>query len=398
LLSRNYVAYEINFKGREIDMEIETGTRDFCGKLIGLVMVVVLLVFANVGLAADEGVHHYKMISAVEYKGGGEFRNQVEELFTVRTEPLSNEEVQYFISTEGLFEELSFVVDKGTGHLSQTGEAEGIWAQINNHCAESLRKVTTADIGRTWKQAFDFSSIDKSLPAELKFTLTAIKVENQELGEMIAVRALSEPFFIKQGAVMSKINSLYVFDPEIENIFLSVSVFESVTTMNGLKETLSHKVATCKTDAEGNPVNLKGLGEKFESFVAKLALTEDIKVVKASALPDWAKNDGLRAAQVSCICSSLACEGALNPVVTVSMPTAKVIELQKNGSDVITVNSQLAAVGSVPVVGPWEWLVNKVGFWPAVGVVGAAVAVPVAASGGGGGGSSGGAATPPASP
>ncbi len=378
-------------------MEIKTGTKDFCGKLIGLAIVVVLLVFANVGLAADEGVHHYRMISAVEYKGSGEFRNQVEELFTVRTEPLSNEKVQYFISTEGLFEELSFVVDKGTGRLSQTGEATSIWTQVNNHCAESLRKVTTADIGRTWKQAFDLSSIDKSLPAELKFTLTAIQVENQELGEMIAVRALSEPFFIiKQGAVMSKINSLYVFDPEIENIFLSVSVFESVTTMNGLKETLSHKVATCKTDAEGNPVNLKGLGKEFESFVAKLALTEDIKVVNASVLPDWAKNDGLRAAQVSCICSSLACEGALNPVVTVSVPTAKVIELQKNGSDLITVNSQLAAVGNVPVVGPWEWLVNKIGFWPAVGVLGAAIAVPIAASGGGGGGSSG--APTPASP
>ena len=168
-------------------MEIKTGTKDFCGKLIGLVIVVVLLVFANVGLASDEGVRHYRMISAVEYKGSGEFRNQVEELFTVRTEPLSNEKVQYFISTEGLFEELSFVVDKGTGRLSQTGEAAGIWAQVNNHCAESLRKVTTADIGRTWKQAFDLSSIDKSLPAELKFTLTAIQVENQELGEMIAV-------------------------------------------------------------------------------------------------------------------------------------------------------------------------------------------------------------------
>lgn len=380
-------------------METKRGAKDFCGKLVCLIIALVLSMLVSVGMAADEAIHHYKMISAVEYKGSGEFRNQVEELFTVRTEPLSNEKVQYFVSTEGLFEELSFVVDRGTGRLSQTGETVGIWAQINNHCAESLRKVTTADIGRTWKQAFDLSSIDKSLPAELKFTLTAIQVENQELGEMIAVRALSEPFFIERGAVMSKVNSLYVFDSEVEDIFLSVSVFESITTMNGLKETLSHKVATCKTDAEGNPVNLKGLGEKFESFVAKLALTEDIKVVKASALPDWAQNDGLRVAQVSCICSSLACEGALNPVVTVSMPAAKIIELQKNGSGLVTVNSQLAAVGSVPVVGPWEWLVNKVGFWPAVGVVGAAVAIPVATSGGGGGGSSGGGGgTTPASP
>lgn len=378
-------------------MEIKIGAKGFCEKLFCLM---VLLAFTNIGAAAEgESIQHYKMISAVEYVGRGEFRNQIEELFTVRAKSLSNEQVQYFISTEGLFEELSFVVDRESGRLSQTGKDAGIWTQVNNHCAESLKKVTAADIGKTWKQTFNLSSVDKSLPAELKFTLTAIKVENQELGEMIAVRALSEPFFIKQGNVISRINSVYLFDSGVEDIFLSVSVFESTTTMNGFKETLSHKVATCKTDATGEPVNLKGLGKEFGSFVAKLNLTEDLKVVKASALPGWARIKGLQAAQASCICSSLACEGALNPVVTVSMPTAKVVELQKNGSELITANSQLAAVGSVPVVGPWEWLVSKVGFWPAVGVVGASIAVPVAtSSGGGGGGGGGAAASTPASP
>ena len=256
--------------------------------------------------------------------------------------------------------------------------------------------MTKADIGKTWKQTFDLSTISKSLPAELKFTLTAIQVENQELGEMIAVRALSEPFFVKfsEGIVTSGINTVFLFDSEIEDIFLSVSVFESTTTMNGFQETLSHKVATCKSDAAGEPVDLKGLGKKFETFVAKLGLTKDLKVVKASALPGWAQTSGLQAAQAGGICSALSCEGALNPVATITMPAAKVVDFQKNTSELRIVNAQLAANegGAGNGGGPWKWLVDKVGFWPAVGIVGAGVAVPIAASGGGGGG--GGAASP----
>ena len=165
--------------------------------------------------------------------------------------------------------------------------------------------------------------------------------------------------------------------------------------MNGFQETLSHKVATCKTDAAGEPVDLKGLGKKFEKFVAKLALTKGLKVVKASALPQWAQTSGLQAAQAANICSALSCEGSLNPVATVSMPAAKVVELQKNPSELRTVNAQLAATEGGGGGGPWKWLVDKVGFWPAAGIVGASIAVPIAAGGGGGGG---GAAVTPASP
>jgi len=359
------------------------------GGCIFLMAAAVLLTFANAGMATgEEGVQYYKMISTVEYAGAGQFRNQVEGLFTVREKPLSNDKVQYFISAKDLFEELSFVVDRGAQRLSQTSESSAFWTQINNDCVKSLKKVTKSNVGKTWKQAFDLSSVGNSLPAELKFTLTAIQVESQELGEMIAVRALSEPFFVKlsEGTATSRINTVYLFDSEIEDIFLSVSVFESTTTMNGFKETLRYEVATCKADAAGESVDLKGLGKEFESFVAKLGVTKEFKVTKASALPAWAQTTGLQAAQAANICSALSCEGALNPVATISMPAAKVIDLQANSSELRTVNARFAANEGGGGNGPWEWLVDKVGFWPAAGIVGAGIAVPIAANSGGGGG------------
>ena len=70
------------------------------------------------------------------------------------------------------------------------------------------------------------------------------------------------------------------------------------------------------------------------------------------------------------------------------MPIAQIVELQRNTS-LRTVNAKLAADENVAGgKGPWEWLVDKVGFWPAAGIVGTAIAVPIATSSGGGGGSS----------
>lgn len=371
-------------------MDTKKKAKDYCGRLIYLMMAVVLLTLANSGTAAvDESVQYYQMISTVEYVGQGQFRNQVEGLFTVKKESLASDKTRYFISAKDLFKELSFVVDGGARYLSQATENPTFWAQVNNNCVKSLEKVSNANIGKTWNQTFNLSSVGGPLPSELKFTLTAMEVENESLGKMIAVRALSEPFFVKlsNGTAISRINTVYLFDTKIEDIFLSVSVFESATTINGCQEILHHTVATCKTDASGKAVDLKGIDRKFEKFVAKVGVTQDLKVVKATTLPQWAKAEGLQSAQAANICSALACEGALNPVATVSMPTAKVIEMQGNSTELQLVNAQLG-------FGPWNWLVNKVGFWPAAGIVGAAVAVPVAAGASGGGGSSSAAAAP----
>jgi len=363
------------------------------GNLI-LATALLLLMLVSTGFAVEtEPAQHYKLISTVEYTGQGQFRNQVEGLFTVEKKDLSNNKVQYFISAKDMFDNLSFIVDRNAQQLSQVTGCSDIWAQVNNSCARSLEKVTQANIGKTWEQAFDLSKVSKQFPAELGFTMTAIRLENNQLGDMIAVRALSEPFFVstQQGNVTSRINTIYLFDSEIEDIFLSASVFESSTTMNGFKETLWHKIATCKSDASGKTVEFKGLGKKFEKFASKLALTKNIKITKPADLPQWSQDFGLKAAQVSGICSSLACEGAMNPVTTVSASAAKIIELQKEmrtasyplATNTGTTNPTLAS--SNPP-GPWEWLVEKTGSpWLAGGIVGGAIAIPMAGGGGGGG-------------
>ena len=110
--------------------------------------------------------------------------------------------------------------------------------------------MTKDNVGKTWKQSINLSSFGDSLPGELRFTLTAIELNTDVFGEMIAVKALSEPFFIKAGggSVRSTINTVYLFDPKIEELYLSVSVFEATKDVDS-KKTLRHEVATYRTDA-----------------------------------------------------------------------------------------------------------------------------------------------------
>jgi|GEM_PF-4930365 len=113
---------------------------------------------------------------------------------------------------------------------------------------------TKQNVGKTWKQSFSLPSSAYSLGRELKFTMTAIELETKQYGRMVAVRALSEPFIVKvisakEGVkdVRSKTCALYLFDSEINDIYLSISVFESATNINSPKETFRHEVATYKT-------------------------------------------------------------------------------------------------------------------------------------------------------
>ena len=297
------------------------------------------------GLAGEqESVQHFKMISVVEYTGKEQFRNQAETLFTVRKEALSNNEVQYFFTGNDLNPSLnnkssstgfSFILDRNTRHLSGVGEDMAFWAKVNNESAKSLKiKVTKDKVGKTWKQSFGLSSLSDSLPRRLGFTLTAMELKTEMFGEMIAVRALSEPFFVKTGndSIRSKINAIYLFDPKIEDIYLSISVFEAATDAYGSKEILRHEVATYRTDAIGASVDLSGLGQEFEKFVRKVGLSrKGVKVVEESPLPQWAQSEGLAAAQVANICAAMACEGAPNPVITVCIPAARIVGAQSLG-------------------------------------------------------------------
>jgi len=124
-------------------------------------------------------------------------------------------------------------------------------------------------------------------------------VLGEAFNDMIAVRALSEPFIVKAakeegtgvGGLRSRINAVYLFDPEIDDVYLSISAFEATTNINGFKETLRHEVATYKTDAAGASVAMTALGKKFEKLARKMGLTKkSLKVVKESPLPQWARS------------------------------------------------------------------------------------------------------------
>lgn len=318
-------------------------TQDYC--LMMVLSVMLLLPLGSAGLAVEEGsVQHFKMISVVEYTGEGQFRNQVETLFKVRKDSLSNNEVQYFftgndqnpnLTNKSSSTGFSFILDRNTRHMSGVGEDMAFWAKVNNESVKSLKlKVTKENVGKTWKQSFGLSSLSDSLPGRLGFTLTAMELKTEMFGEMIAVRALSEPFFVKTGndSIRSKINAIYLFDSEIEDIYLSISVFEAATDAYGSKEILRHEVATYRTDSAGASVDLSGLGQEFEKFVRKVGLSrKGVKVVEESPLPQWAQSEGLVAAQVANICAAMACEGAPNPVITVCIPAARTVGAQSRG-------------------------------------------------------------------
>ncbi len=401
-----------------MNSELKHETKHFYSKryvcLIAAIGMVLLILPAKSGLAVEnDSVQHFKMVSTIEYSGKTQFRNQVETLLTAKKQSLSDDKVKYFISTndfdlvtdsQSSSGELTFTIDKKTRRLLGVGKASELFEKINNQCVRSFKKITKDDIGKTWKQTFYLSFLDKSLPNELKFTLTAIGQKTESLGELIAVRALSEPFTVNtpkagggQGPVKSKISAVYVFDSKVEEIYLSISVFDAETKVAGFKEKLHHEVATYMTDAFGESVDLSGLDKKFEKFVQKLNLTKKpLKVAKKSSLPKWASSQGLGIAQVANICAATACEGALNPVSIISIPIVQTVGLQ--GSGLLGSIGPLAVAGETGTVGGslTSGVTAMSGFQVSTGTIagmglGTAAAIAggtIAVAGGGGGGGS----------
>lgn len=344
--------------------------------------VLLLPTFGRPSLASqDKTVHRYKLLSTLEYSGQGQFSSEFETLCTVKKLISSGDKVQFCLSANDAdlpgdklnageqisLKELSFVIDGKTQHLSATGTELAFLEKVSNQCVRTLKKVAKENVGKTWKQGFDLSSLGNSLPGELRLTLTAIPVKTEAFGELIAVRALSEPFSVKTaedktgvGSVQCRVNCVYVFDPELEDIYLSVSIFRAATNVRGFNEMLQHSVATRKADAEGKPLDLSELGKDkdFEKLVSKLGVTSNVAVVKGGSLPQWAKVDGVRAAQVANVCAATSCEGALNPVATVFLPAAQIIQLQ-SFSEPVTTGALLAASGGRGGQGTqgggWDW-------------------------------------------
>jgi hypothetical protein len=379
-------------------------------------------VFTEVGLAGEnESVQYFKMLSTVEYSGKNQFKNQIESLFTTRKQSVSDDKVRYLISSNdfelgGSGKEFSFIVDERTHQISGLGRDLTLVERVNNECVKSVEKVSAENIGKTWKQSFDLSFLGEAFPQKLEFTLTAIKLETAALGELMAVRALSEPFVVKAvksdgqtGDIKSRIGAVYLFDSQAQQVYMSISAFEVGTNINGFNERLRHEVATYMTDALGTPVDLKGLDKKFEKLVKKVGLVEkNVKVKKEAPLPQWAKAEGLFTSQIAGVCAAIACEGALNPVAMICMPVARTLALQSFGtlasvSGATAVSTALTS--SVPAVGGMNLAggatIMGVGVGTAGAVAGGTVGTVAAAGGGGGGGSSGGGgggAATPASP
>ena len=310
-------------------------------------------------------VEHQKMLSTIEYTGDGQFKHQVETLLTIEKESLSGERARYSISSEDfsfsqpansrepVTDYITFIIDEKNGRMLSSEGNLTLMEKTNNLCVDSIQKVVKENIGKTWKQSFDLSSLDYSLPGKLTFTMTAINTNTEKYGSMIAVRALSEPFVVSvlnsEGQIKelkSRIRAAYLFDSEMNDVYLCMSVFDASTDINSKNEKLRYEVATYKTDADGTAVDLKGLGKDFESFVRKVGLTnQSLEVEKETTLPQWAQSEGLRAVQLSNICAAAACEGALNPVTTITMPAGRTLALQSTNR-IISVQ-KAATVGSV---------------------------------------------------
>jgi hypothetical protein len=396
-------------------------TRNFCsiGKsclLITLVMAI-CVPLGTVALGADDVVENYKMLSTLEYSGKGQFRNQVETLLTVKKHFLSDDQVRYFISSkefglggtstspdqEPSANGLSFIISRKSGHISEAGQEMGLLEKIHNSCAASLKHTTKENIGKTWKESFKLSSLNYSLPEELNLTLTAIQVNTGRFGPMIAVRALSEPFTVKvlrvsekMQNVTSRVAAVYLFDPAVENIYLSITVFEGTTNITGVKETFRHELAAYRTTADGTSVNLEGLGKDFERFASKVGLSNQaLKVEKQAPLPQWAQSEGLHAAQAGGICAAMACEGAMNPVATITMPASQMMALQSAGKLAPAASGQTISsvlVKSIPGMGGMKIAVAPVAFLgigatPAAAIAGGTVGTVAVAGGFDSGGS-----------
>lgn len=334
----------------------------FC-LIISLSISLWSLPFNQVLIAGEnESVSHFKMFSTVEYAGQGssgwsqQFRSQVETLFTVNKVSLSNDTFSgYHISTNDFdlnsnsgrqsSNSLSFVLNNRTKQLSGLSEDLSHLEILNRHIVGSLIKPTDIGLGKKWTQSFSMSFPGNYfLPDTLKFNMSAIQIQTKSIGKMIAVKAVSEPFAVQVskggagiGFVHCQTSTVYLFDPYVFNsasdeIYLSISVFDATTSMRGIMEKLRHEVSTYKASSDGIPVDLSGLGVEFESFVRELDLTgKSLDVVRESPLPRWAQFEILDAAQISNMCATIACEGALNPVVTRMIPSARVIGLQSTG-------------------------------------------------------------------
>lgn len=334
-----------------------------CSWLWFLLAVVITLPAGQIVYArqlSEQKTDYFKLISTVEYiaKRGNEskqFRHQAEPWFIVTTVPQTKDQTYYHLittdfkfsdpNTQQRYEQMSEIHYDLTSKRYMTGvDADMLHLQtMNNECIRTIDDKAPENIGQTWTCRFNLGIFNHySLPDELKFTVTSIKVPTNELGDFVAVRAISDPFMVKAagqvedyGYVKCQIASVYLFDPYVEqtnaeDVYVSATVFLAATKMDGMDQQYRYEFGTYKTDANAVAVDMEGLGFELEDFVRKIQLIpQPIEVKDPAGLPSWAKSEIVNAAQISSACAAVACEqNIVNPVASIYLAAARTYQLQ----------------------------------------------------------------------
>jgi hypothetical protein len=317
-------------------------------------------VYAQRQRLSEQRTDYFKLISTVEYtaKRGNEsrqYRYQAEPWFLVTTIPQTGRQNHYHLITNDLkFRDANLQQEyQYAGEINydltekrlMTGVDPDLMhlQKMNNECIKTINGKAPKEVGKTWTCRFNLGIFNHySLPKELKFTVTSIKVPTNKLGDFIAVRAISDPFLVKAAAqtegygfVKCKIASVYLFDPNVygtneEDVYASAMVFLAATKMDGMTQQYRYEFGTYKTDANAASADMNGLGFELEGFVREIRLIpQPIEVDKPCGLPMWAKSEIVNAAQLASTCAAVACEqDIVNPVASIYLAAARTYQLQ----------------------------------------------------------------------
>jgi hypothetical protein len=217
---------------------------------------------------------YFHLISTVEYtakedKEKKQYRHQAEACFAVTSWQTSAAQKHYRISTDQLklkngyvykeYKDISQINYDLTEQRYMTAVDDDLQHLkiMNNECVDTLKDKDIKGTGKTWTCRFDLRKFEHySLPAELKFTVSSIKVPTKKLGDLVAVRAISDPFMVKAvgqvedyGYVKCQVASVYLFNPYVldrngEDLYVSATAFVATTKMDDVSQEYRYEFGT----------------------------------------------------------------------------------------------------------------------------------------------------------
>lgn len=311
---------------------------------------------------AQQKTNYFKLVSTVEYKAkrdgeSREYRNQQEPLFIATTIPEAKEKTSYhLITTDYQFDPNVQLKYKNSGEMTYNLADKRIMSDadidlthvqlMNNECIKEIDGKAPNEVGKTWIKRFNLGIFHHySLPNELRFTITSMKVKTANLGDLVAVRAISDAFLVKvaaikggYGFVKCRTGAVYLFRPLPEqavgdDIYLSAMVFVASTNIDDMDQSYRYEFGTYKTDDKGKAVDMNGLDKEkdFQNFVREIQLTPKVlEVNNPCCPPQWVQSEIGSAAQIVTTCAAVACEQTIvNPVSNIFMATARTYQLQQ---------------------------------------------------------------------